>query len=226
LTSPWGLEIAARGLVCRGQLDVTGQPQYGTNECAHQVVDQTGLSQHPITEPLRRSGRRVVILNAHALDVGRGAPGSTVLQLLRSADGSWLDLPLEGSSVGDWQPEATERRGPFVLAAALVFPPVRGAGTPLRASEDGRVEAHVFVFGASQCLVNVNFEHDRDLFLNAFNWAAAREWRVSVRARKEEERRVDLQDEVQVGRMHLLILWALPLASLLSGLFVAWRRRR
>jgi hypothetical protein len=226
LLSPWGLEIAARGLVCRGQLDVTGQPQYGSNECAQQVVDQNGLSQHPITEPLRRSGRRVAILNAHALDVGRGAPASTVLQVVRSADGSWLDLPLEGSTVGDWQPEPTERRGPFVLAAALVFPPVQGAGAPLRASEDGRVEAHVFVFGASQCLVNVNFEGDRDLFLNAFNWVAAREWRVSVRARNQEERRLDLQDEAQVARTHMLILWALPLASLLSGLFVAWRRRR
>jgi len=226
LLSPWGLEIAARGLVCRGQLDVTGQPQYGTNDCAQQLVDPSGLSQHPITEPLRRSGRRVAVLNAHALDVGRGAAGSTVLQLMRSADGSWLDLPLEGATVGNWQPEATERRGPFVLGAALVFPPVQGAGPPLRASEDGRSEAHVVVFGASQCMLNVNFERDRDLFLNAFNWAAAREWRVSVRARAQEERRLDLQDPAKVSRTHTLILWALPLCSLLGGLFVAWRRRR
>jgi hypothetical protein len=226
LLSPWGLEIAPTGLVCRGKPDVTGQPQYGTNACAEQVVVQGGLSQHPITEPLRRSGRRVYILNAHALDVGRGFPGSTVLALLRSADGSWLDLPLEGSTVGDWQPSPSERRGPFVLAAAILFPPQLGAGTPLRAAEDQRPEAHVFVFGASQCLVNDNLEGDRDLFLNAFNWAAARDWRVSVRARSQEERRLDLQDESKVARTHLLIVVVLPLVSLLLGLFTAWRRRR
>ncbi len=228
LLSPWGLEIAPRGIVCRGQLDVTGQPQFGTNACGYQIVDATGLSQHPITEPLRRSGRRVSIVNAHALDVGHGLPGSTVLQVLRSAEGSWLDLPLEGSNVGDWRPEAppAERRGPFVLGAAILFPPQSGAGTPLRASEDGRAEAHVFVFGAAASFVNVKFDDDRDLFLYAFNWAAAREWRVSLRPRAQEERRLDLQDPERVASAHLWIVWAPPLLSLVLGLLTAWRRRR
>lgn len=226
LLSAWGLEIAPVGLVCRGVPDVTGELRYGTNDCAWQIVDQTGLSQHPITEPLRRSGRRVSIVNAHALDVGRGFPGSTVLQVLRSAEGSWLDLPVEGGSVGDWQPSANERRGPFVLGAAILFPPQQGAGAPLRTAEDQRPEAHVFAFGAAQCLVDAKFEEDRDLFLNAFNWAAAREWRVSVSARKHEEHRIDLADPAVVSRTHLLIVIALPLFSLLLGLFTAWRRRR
>jgi len=226
LLSPWGLEIAPRGIVCRGQLDVTGQPQFGTNACAHQLVDAAGLYQHPITELLRRSGRRVAISYAHALSVGHGLPGSTVLQVLRSAEDSWLDLPLEGASVGDWQKQATERRGPFVLGAAILFPPQQSAGTPLRASEDGRAEARVFAFGAAASMVNVQFDPDRDLFLNAFNWAAAREWRVSVSPRAHEERRLDLQDAERVSRAHLWIVWAPPLVSLLLGLWTAWRRRR
>jgi hypothetical protein len=226
LLSPWGLEIAPRGIVCRGQLDVTGQQQFGTNACGHQLVDASGLYQHPITEQLRRSGRRVAIANAHALAVGHGLPGSTVLQVLRSADGSWLDLPLEGANVGDWQQQATERRGPFVLGAAILFPPQQSAGPPLRASEDGRAEARVFAFGAAASMVNVQFELDRELFLNAFNWAAAREWRVSVRQREREERRLDLQDAERVSRAHLWIVWVPPLVSLLLGLWTAWRRRR
>ncbi|MBK7644005.1 MAG: Gldg family protein [Planctomycetes bacterium] len=226
LASPWGLEIAEKGLVCAPQVDVSGRPQTGNAQCGQQLVDQTGLSQHPIVEPLRRSGRRVAILNAHALDVGRGFPGSTVLPVLRAVEGSWLDLPEEGAKVGDWKPSADESRRPFVLGAAILFPPQLGAGAPLRNAEDQRPEAHVFVFGAAMCAVNGNFEADRDLFLNAFNWAAARDWRVSVGARVPEEHRLDMQDESKVARTNFALVIALPLLSLLLGLFTAWRRRR
>jgi hypothetical protein len=226
LLSPWGIVIAPRGIVALPFLDVTGQPRYGKAECGQQIVDASGLSQHPITDTLRRSGRRVAILNSHALAIGTGLPGSTVLQVLRSAEGSWLDLPQEGATVGDWQPSATERHGPFVLAAAILFPPQAGAGPPLRPAEDQRAEAHVFVFGAAQCLLNVNWEDDCDLVLNAFNWAAARDWRVSVSVHSQEQRRLDLQDERKVSRVHLGIVIVLPLVSLLLGLFTAWRRRR
>jgi hypothetical protein len=226
LLAPWGLKIVPRGLVCRPRIDVTGQPQYGSRDCAEQVIDQTGLSRHPVVEPLRRSGRRVSILNAHAFEIGRGPAGGTVTAVLRSADGSWLDLPLEGRPVGDWKPSADEDRGPFVLAAALEFPPQLGAGTPLRTAEDQRPFARVFAFGASPSLVNANLQFDRDLVLNAFNWAASRDWRVSVSSKKPEERRLDLQDESKVASANFWIVIALPLSSLLLGLFTAWRRRR
>lgn len=226
LLSPWGLEIAPKGIVCRGLPDVTGQPRYGTNECAQQLLDHAGLSQHPISEPLRRSGRRVWIANAHALDVGRGYAGSTVLQVLRSSEDSWLDEPQPGSTVGDWQPDAGERHGPFVLAAAILFPPQISAGPPLRGTEDQRPQAHVFALGAAHCFVNANLEYDRDLLLNAFNWAADREWRVSVSVHNPELHRLDLQDQAKVSSTHFWIVIALPLLSLLLGLFTAWRRRR
>jgi hypothetical protein len=206
--------------------DVSGQMRTGSYQCGGQVIDRSGIKQHTITEPLIQSGRRVAIQNSHALDVGRGPLGSTLSPLLRSAEGSWLDLPQPGGIVGDWLQSADERRGPFVLAAAVIFPPQQGAGVPLRMAADQAPAAHVFVFGAAQSLVNVNLEHDRDLVLNAFNWAAAREWRVSVAARKHEEHRLDVQDAAKVSRTNFWIVIALPLASLLLGLFTAWRRRR
>ena len=113
-----------------------------------------------------------------------------------------------------------------MLGAAILFPPQKNAGTPLRASEDGRAEARVFAFGAAGSMVNTQFEADRDLFVNAFNWAAAREWRVSVRQRERQERRLDLQDPARVSRTHLWVVWVPPLVSLLLGLWTAWRRRR
>ena len=227
LLSPWGLEIAPIGIVCRGQPDVTGQVQTGTNACAFQVIDRTGMAaQHPITELLVRSGRRVAIHAAHALDVGRGYPGATVLPILRAAEGSWLDLPPAGSKVGDWLQTPDESRRPFVVAAALNFPTQTSAGAPLSSGSDQRPSARVFVFGAAQSFVNAVFENDRDLFLNAFNWAAEREWRVSVSVKNVEPRRLDLQDAGKVGRTHLWIVIVLPLLSLALGLFTAWRRRR
>ena len=226
LLSPWGIEIAPAGIVSVGVPDFAGQIRTGIFQCGGQVVDRTGIKQHTITEPLIQSGRRVAIWNSHALDVGRGPLGSTISPLLRSAEGSWLDLPLEGGVVGDWEQSATERRGPFVLAAALLFPPQQGAGPPIRIAADQSPAAHVFVFGAAACLVNVNLENDRDLFMNAFNWAAAREWRVSVSAKKHEEHRLDVQDAHKLASTNFWIVIALPLASLVLGLFTAWRRRR
>lgn len=226
LLQPWGLQIAPSGLVARGQPSVSGERQYGTNACAVQWIEPAAMSQHEITEPLRRSQRRVLLNGARALDVGHGPPGSTVLQILRSAPDAWLDLPAGGDKIGDWKPDASERHGPFVLAAAIVFPPVLAAGVPLRAQQDQRPESRVFVLGAAAAAINASFEINRDFLLNAVNWCASREWRANVRAREKREHRLDLSDERAVGRVHLWLVIVLPLASLAAGLFTAWRRRK
>ncbi len=227
LLRPWGLEVAPNGLVARGQPSVSGERQYGTNACAVLWIDPTAMSQHEVTEPLRRSQRSVVLNGARALAVGHGLPGSTVLQVLRSSADAWLDLPPAGAAVGDWQPDAAaERHGPFVLAAAIVFPPVLAAGPTLRSAGDQRPESRVFVIGAAAAAINASFDTNRDFLLNAFNWCASREWRANVRARERTEHRLDLQDPQAIGRVHLWLVVVLPLLSLAAGLFTAWRRRK
>jgi hypothetical protein len=226
LLEPWGLRVARSGFVARAPLGPGGAPQYGTNTAAQLWLERSSMGTHPITDPLRRAERRVIFNGARALEIGRGLPGGNVLALLRSPEGAWLDLPLEGGKTQDWKPEAGERQGPFVLAAAILFPPQAAAGPPRRSSPAERPEARVVVLSSAVSAINATFETNRDFLLNAFNWAASRDWRVKVEAREAPQRRLDLAQPDAVRRLWLWIALAPVLSSLALGLAMAWRRRR
>lgn len=226
LLEPWGLRVARSGYVARAPLGPGGAPQYGTNTAAQLWLERSSMSAHAITDPLRRAERRVIFNGTRALEIGRTLPGGTVLPLMRSPESAWLDLPVEGGKAQDWKPEAGERQGPFVLAAALVFPPQAAAGVPRRMGAQERPEARVVALGSGLSAINATFDTNRDFLLNTFNWAASRDWRVKVEARESPERRLDLAQPDAVRQLWIWIALAPALVSLLLGLFIAWRRRR
>lgn len=184
------------------------------------------MSAHPIMDPLRRADRRVIFNGARALELGRASPGGTAVALLRSAEGSWLDLPEPGTRTQDWKPVAGERQGPFVLAAASVFPPLAAAGTPRRSRPEERPEARVVVLGSGVTAINATFDTNRDFLRNVFNWCASRDWRVKVSAREVPQRRVDLARPDVVRNLWLWVALAPVLLCLALGLITAWRRLR
>jgi hypothetical protein len=168
----------------------------------------------------------VIFNGTRALEIGRAMPGGTVLPLLRSTEEAWLDLPQDGSRNQDWKPEAGERQGPFVLAAAIVFPPQAAAGTPRRTGPQERPEARVAVLGSAVSAINATFDTNRDFLLNTFNWCASRDWRVKVSAREVPQRRLDLTQPESVQRLWIWIALAPVLLCLVLGIVIAWRRRR
>jgi ABC-type uncharacterized transport system involved in gliding motility auxiliary subunit len=82
------------------------------------------------------------------------------------------------------------------------------------------------VLSSAVSAINATFETNRDFLLNAFNWAASRDWRVKVEAREAPQRRLDLAQPDAVRRLWLWIALAPVLSSLALGLAMAWRRRR
>lgn len=229
LVDPYGIRISTSGLVARPIATVTGEAATGQAECALIVVSGQGFSAQPLTDALRRAGRRVVLGLTRALEIGPAPSGGVVLPLLRTGEDAWRDLPQPGagrSALGNWTPDLGEDRGPFVLALQAKFSPLRPrpADRPIR--EGLRPESRVYAFGTALAFANAHFDYNRDLVLNMFNEAASREFRVRVMRKSVESRRIDLTSGTALARIHFVGAVLLPLACLACGLFLAWRRRR
>ena len=84
----------------------------------------------------------------------------------------------------------------------------------------------MLALGSPEVFGNVSFDTNGDFLLNAFNWAASREFRVSITPRKSEERRIDIGQDRSLFRVNLVAVWLLPLACLALAFATAWRRRR
>jgi ABC-type uncharacterized transport system involved in gliding motility auxiliary subunit len=84
----------------------------------------------------------------------------------------------------------------------------------------------VLCLGSADAFANGSSEVDGDLVLNAFDWAAAREYRVHVEPRSRPARRLDVTSGTALAQVHLAAVILLPGACLALGLWTWWRRRR
>ncbi len=65
---------------------------------------------------------------------------------------------------------------------------------------------------------------NRDLFLNMLNWLSADEELISIRPKDPEDRRLSLTQR-QMRMLMYTSLIVLPLAAIITGIGVWWRRR-
>ena len=70
----------------------------------------------------------------------------------------------------------------------------------------------------------LGFNGNRDLFLNTMSWLASDEDLISIRPRNPEDRRVDLSPS-QMALVYYLSVFVVPLAIVLGGFGVWWKRR-
>lgn len=218
---------AGSGIVCNRVLDpATGQMVDGTIYCAGLMIRGADMAaQHPITRPLRAGDRRVHLFLCHPLARGDRPTGGALLDLLKSADQSWEDLP-EATLMWMHEPDAGEPTGPFSLAMTSVFPPaVVGPLPTIAGTVRERPESRVLAFGGADLFANSVFEFNRDLLLNSFNWAAGREYRVRVSPRDPDLRRIDVQNDRALFVVNLVVTIGFPGLCLALGLATAWRRR-
>jgi ABC-type uncharacterized transport system involved in gliding motility auxiliary subunit len=108
-----------------------------------------------------------------------------------------------------------DKRGPFALGAA-------GTYTTGKENNQGRF----VVVGSSGFVANniVRFNGNRDLFLNMVNWLSADEDLISIRPKDPEDRRLSLTRR-QMNVLFYLTVIGFPMAVVLAGLSVWWRRR-
>jgi hypothetical protein len=228
LLAEFGVKVRPRGVVAVPLRTPSGGLQYELEECSHLVIDGRGMAaSHPITETLRRADRRVYLLRSKVLERGTTPPGGILLELLRSPDESWHELPRPDTEDSyDWRPSDDAQRGRFTVAMQSVFA-LRRPPSP-QAVGDGttRPQSRVVVVGTKWAFVNAFVPDNRDFLLNTFNWLEGREYRVKVSRVDPQARRLDLAKPGVLSRVHTVAVILLPLSCALLGLLTAWARKR
>ncbi len=147
--------------------------------------------------------------------------------LLRAPEDAWHELPLPGTEdVYDWKPDADSERARFQVAVQASFSPRREVMKRPGDTDGARPEARVVVVGSVDAFANYLMPSNRDFVLNAFNWAASREYRVKVSRSNPEARRIDVKNEGVLSRMTWIAIFGLPLACAVLGIVTVWRRNR
>jgi ABC-type uncharacterized transport system involved in gliding motility auxiliary subunit len=82
------------------------------------------------------------------------------------------------------------------------------------------------VVGTSRWIANgfINFNGNRDLFMNMVNWLSSDEDLIAIRPKDPEDRRLNMNAS-QVTLMFWTSVVGIPLLMLAAGLSVWWRRR-
>jgi hypothetical protein len=221
LAARYGVDIGA-GYVAEL---IAGPGRYvdGLAACANVFSGPDALQvRHPVTESLAKFGRTV--LSQLARPLARQAPPSNVVltELVRSGEDAWVDLP-GANGEHDWRPdrerEVTGRRFALAYAAQVSL-----GGAASQAGEEA--QGRVIVLGSPELLSSSALETNKDFALNAFNWLAAREYRLSVAPRTEERRVLDVRRAENLVKLRALALFLLPGLCLVLGLFTWHRRRR
>ncbi len=231
LLRPLGI-VARPGIVCQPVVGPSGEKLERMTECGLLLIGEHGLtSGHPLTEALRRRDRRIRFRECASFDESRQTESGLVLSLVYAPPDSWRDLPDEDGQYDYFcDPRRGEKRGRATLVSAKelrVPDPAGSPGSPASptsrggAVERGRVlaVASAFFFG------NQDFSWNRDFALNAFNWLAERDYRVSVSPLKRGESFLDLERGHARPVLTYVLLGALPGACALVGAVVFLRRR-
>jgi hypothetical protein len=219
----YGIEVAT-GRVAQPVPDGFGGWRQGLDQCAVVWVAGEGLDrEHPITESLARSDGHVVLPGARALGERRETKPEfgRLIDVLRSAEASWRDLP-NAERRHDWTRGPLEETGPFAVAMALAFAPPSGEGE----GEGARRSSRIVAFTSPDALNNEMITTNRDFVLNAFNWLAARDERLVIRPRPIDRRLIDVRTTGKLSVLNAFATLGLPALCALLGVFVAWRRRK
>lgn len=124
--------------------------------------------------------------------------------------------------------EQVDKRGPISIAclvsASAQEPAV--AQTDNKGASKSKAETRVVVVGDSDFAANtyLNFQGNKDLFMNMVSWLAQQENLISIRPKEPDDRRLTLTAIQQ--RNILWLAWViLPCAIIAAGVYTWWRRR-
>lgn len=194
-------------------LDASGVGQaLGMGPAVPLVMD---YEQHPLFKGIY--GKISLFPLAQSLVVQKNKK-CTVTPLFYSNAQSWGETDLEGETFR--YDEGKDLKGPLVLAAVATCPIGQG-------DEPSTKEATVIVVGDSDFASNrfLNAQVNRDLFLNMVSWIAEDKNLLGIRPKTLANRRI-LLTESQKFYLFWGLVVALPFLTLLSGLWVWYRRRR
>jgi ABC-type uncharacterized transport system involved in gliding motility auxiliary subunit len=149
---------------------------------------------------------------ARSMDV-KNTDKTTVDKLFSSSENSLATTKLNSSKVDPNDPK--NKKGPMTIAAA---------GSYKTGKEN--VQGRYVVIGSSAWAANsfINFNGNRDLALNTMNWLSSDEDLISIRPKEREDRRITMT-RAQMNWVRITSQFLFPLAVVIAGVTVWWRRR-
>lgn len=175
----------------------------------------TKFEQHPITDPLRGSAALFYWVRSVSPRVGATKVRTTTL--IQTGPLSWGETRYKEG--GDVSRDEDDVPGPVPIAVAATMDTL---GVENRASD----QARLVVFGDSSFANNrfLSMSGNSDLFINALNWAAGDEDKISLRPKARGASRIPLTESQQYGIMFFSVN-LLPLLIVGVG-FSIWAVRR
>jgi ABC-type uncharacterized transport system involved in gliding motility auxiliary subunit len=175
-----------------------------------QVALVTTYDTHAIVNEMKGTATGFPL--SRSIEVKNGDK-TTVTKLFDSSATSLATEKLNSPNVDPRDPK--NKKGPMTLAAA---------GTYNTGKENS--QGRFVVVGCSEWLANsfIGFNGNRDLALNTMNWLSSDEDLISIRPKDREDRRITMT-EAQMNWVRLTSQFVFPLAVVIAGVTVWWRRR-
>lgn len=175
----------------------------------------------PIVQPLARTATLFPITRSFA--IGKDYKSGVTVDSLCETSG-------ESFGVADFNPKMREisfragkdYKGPLTVAVSGTL----ASQSPGLGGAEKKPEGRFVALGTSSMASNVylSFQGNRDLFMNMINWLSAEEDLISIRPKPPESQHLTMTAR-QMDRAFYLGVVGLPLAIVLMGASVWWRRR-
>jgi ABC-type uncharacterized transport system involved in gliding motility auxiliary subunit len=186
-----------------------------TRYSTHRITEQLGnlATYFPLARPIHLLDSPPMTLTVTSLM--HTSPGGDISGQPNSWGDTALNELLQAQPRIGFNPADKDVEGPLNLAVAV---------------EDTASKARLVVFGDSDFVSNSGLSvmsgqvGNADLFLNAVNWAAEEENLISVRSQPPTDRQIFLTGP-QLRLIFLTTVLVLPLAVVVAGVAVWWRRR-
>jgi ABC-type uncharacterized transport system involved in gliding motility auxiliary subunit len=207
---PLTKQLASWGVTVNKDLILDLNPVGQLMGLGPQVALVANYEAQPIVSPLKGSATGFPF--SRSLDVKNGDKTS-VQKLFSSSDTSVATTNLSSSQIDPNDPK--NKKGPLTIGAA---------GSYNTGKEN--VEGRFVVLGSSFWAANsfISFNGNRDFALNAMNWLSSDEDLISIRPKEEDDRRITMTQS-QFSWVRATSQFLLPLAMLIFGATVWWRRR-
>lgn len=175
-----------------------------------QVALVTSYASHSIVNEMKGSATGFPLVRS--LEIKSGDKTS-VDKLFSTSESSLATTKLDSPEVNPNDPK--NKKGPFTIAAA-------GSYKTGKENSQGRF----VVVGSSTWAANsfINFNGNRDLAMNTVNWLASDEDLISIRPKERDDRRVTLT-QAQMNWLRITSQFLIPLAMVIAGITVWWKRR-
>ena len=200
--------------------DIVIDPANAVPLVGPETVIANHYGTHPIVRPLSEQGLPVLFPVARSMAKEDAKPGAATAatMLIETTSDGWGETGLD--QLDAVQKDAKDVPGPVTIALAV------GPADEKAAAKAPGKPTRIVAIGNSRFLANGSLANagNANLFLNAIHWLAGEEKLVGIAPKTPEQASLTL-NRTAVNRIGLFAVAGMPLAAILLGVWVWYRRR-